>query len=93
MSPVKKCDAGHRFFRSGSCPVCPLCEGEIQLENAFLALLVRPARSALVKEGILKLEQLACYSEKEILKLHGIGPASLPAMRAELAKIGLSFKK
>jgi len=38
------------------------------------------------------LQQLSAYSEKEILQLHGMGPASLPKLRAALQEYGLSFR-
>ncbi|EEL51747.1 hypothetical protein bcere0022_8880 [Bacillus cereus Rock3-44] len=38
------------------------------------------------------MQQLSTYSEKEILKFHGMGPASLPKLRTALQEIGLSFK-
>jgi len=38
------------------------------------------------------LHELAKYTEKDVLKIHGIGPASIPMMRASLEEEGLSFK-
>jgi hypothetical protein len=58
----------------------------------FLSQLSNPARSALEYHGITSLKLLSQYSEKEILKLHGIGPASLPILRAALQEEGLSFR-
>jgi hypothetical protein len=52
----------------------------------------QPAQRALANAGIHTLEQLSAFSEKEILKWHGIGKASLPLLRATLATQGLSFK-
>lgn len=52
-----------------------------------------PARRALEHAGITSVEKLAAYSEKEILALHGLGPASLPKLRQGLAEVGLAFKK
>lgn len=63
-----------------------------QPEGGFLAKLSSPARNALLHEGIDTLQKLSTYTEKEILNIHGIGPASLPALRASLAEVGLSFK-
>ena len=51
-----------------------------------------PARRALEHRGIQTVEELSKYSEKEILKLHGMGPASLPKLRKALEESGLSFK-
>lgn len=59
----------------------------------FLTRLSSPARNALIHEGITTLEQLAKFSEKEILKIHGIGPASLPTFKAALAEAGLAFRQ
>jgi fermentation-respiration switch protein FrsA (DUF1100 family) len=61
-------------------------------EAAFLTKLSGPARSALLHENVTSLEKLAAYSEKEILALHGVGPASLPTMRQLLAEQGYAFK-
>ncbi|ALA55210.1 hypothetical protein DB29_04382 [Shouchella clausii] len=47
----------------------------------------------MIHEGITTLEQLSRFSEKEILKIHGIGPASLPTLRAALEEKQLSFKR
>lgn len=55
-------------------------------------LLSAPARRALEHHGIHNVEELSKYSEKEILKLHGMGPASLPKLRKALEESGLSFK-
>lgn len=60
---------------------------------SFLSKLSSPARNALVHKGIDTLEKLSTYTEKEILKLHGIGPASLPILRTLLKDKDLSFKK
>ncbi|WP_238457398.1 hypothetical protein [Alkalihalophilus pseudofirmus] len=62
-------------------------------DNGFLSKLSSPARSALLHEGIDTLPKLSSYTEKEILKLHGVGPASLPTMRTSLEEEGLAFKE
>ncbi len=92
MSPLKTCEHGHQFFKSSDCPVCPICDKKIKPSSGFLALLVGPARRALEAEGISDLETLSKYTEKDLLNLHGFGPATLPTLRAELAKKGLEFK-
>ena len=61
-------------------------------KRRFLSLLSAPARRALEHRGIQTVEELSKYSEKEILKLHGMGPASLPKLRKVLEESGLSFK-
>ena len=92
MSPAKTCINGHTFIKSSDCPVCPICEAEKKPADGFLSQMSGPARRALEHNGIKTLKQLALYSEKEILKLHGIGPASLPLLRAALQEEGLFFK-
>ncbi len=51
-----------------------------------------PARRALEREGIKTLEQLAKYSEKEILSLHGMGKSTLPKLQKLLTDNDLTFK-
>jgi hypothetical protein len=58
----------------------------------FTAGLSAPAQRALKNGGVTTLKKLAKYSEKEVLALHGMGPASLPILRAALKKEGLSFR-
>ncbi|WP_078379841.1 RNA polymerase alpha subunit C-terminal domain-containing protein [Sutcliffiella halmapala] len=89
---LKICDKGHEFYKSSDCPSCPTCEKERKRESGFLSKLSSPARGALEHEGITTLQKLSEYTEKEILKIHGIGPASLPTLRASLEEEGLSFK-
>lgn len=89
---LRTCSKGHNYYKSSDCPTCPICEKERKPENGFLSKLSAPARRALEHEGITTLQQLSTFSEKEILKLHGIGPASLPVLRASLHESGLSFK-
>ncbi|MCM3617688.1 hypothetical protein M3936_08850 [Sutcliffiella horikoshii] len=60
--------------------------------NSFLSKLSSPARNALIHEEIDTLQKLSTHTEKEILKLHGIGPSSLPILRKALGEEGLSFK-
>jgi len=51
----------------------------------------RPATRALVHAGYTRLEQLTSVTEKELLKLHGMGPKALRILRETLAEKGLSF--
>ena len=88
----KTCKKGHTFYKSSDCPTCPVCEKEKDPATGFLALLSNPARNALLHYGIDTIEKLSAYTEKEILKLHGIGKASLPALNASLKEQGLTFK-
>jgi len=88
---LRVCSNGHDYYKSSDCPVCPKCEQERKPDNGFLSKLSAPARSALEHHGVITLQQLSTFSEKEILKFHGIGPASLPTLRACLEESGLSF--
>ena len=92
MSPLKTCPNGHKFMKSSDCPTCPVCESKKKPSEGFLSEMSAPARRALENNGIRTLKQLAAYSEKEILKFHGMGPASLPLLRTALEKEGLAFK-
>lgn len=89
---LRTCEKGHNYYKSTDCPTCPTCEQERKPEGGFLSLLSAPARRALENNGIISLKQLSNFSEKDILKFHGMGPASLPKLRAALESEGLSFK-
>lgn len=86
------CPQGHVYYKSSDCPTCPLCEQERRPQEGFLALLGAPARRALEHENITTLEKLATYTQKKILKLHGMGPASMPVLKKALQEAGLDFK-
>jgi len=58
----------------------------------FLPQLSAPARRALHNSGIKSLQQLANYTESEILDLHGIGKTAIPKLQQILKEKGLSFK-
>ncbi|MCI4056138.1 RNA polymerase alpha subunit C-terminal domain-containing protein [Bacillus cereus] len=92
MTTLRTCEQGHEYYKSSDCPTCPVCEKERKPKEGFLSLLSAPARRALEHRGIHTVEELSKYSEKEILKLHGMGPASLPKLRKALEESGLSFK-
>ncbi|RCX23383.1 hypothetical protein DFP94_101982 [Fontibacillus phaseoli] len=89
---MRTCPQGHQYYKSSDCPTCPVCEKERKPDSGFLSLLSAPARRALEHHGILSLQELSKYSEKEILQFHGMGPASLPKLRTALRDQGLSFK-
>jgi len=86
------CENGHKYYKSTDCPTCPICEAERKPQDGFLSLLSAPARRAMENNAILTAEKLSHYSEKEILKFHGLGKASLPVLRQILSKNGLHFK-
>ncbi|MDQ6718418.1 MAG: RNA polymerase alpha subunit C-terminal domain-containing protein [Gemmatimonadota bacterium] len=90
---LRKCAIGHEYLKSTDCPTCPRCEEERAPASGFLAGLSAPARRALEREKISTLAQLSKKSEREILALHGMGPGSIPKLRAALESKGLSFRK
>jgi len=90
---LRICPKGHKYYKSSDCPVCPFCERDKKPEDGFLSLLGAPARRALENKGITTLRKLSDFSEKEILKLHGMGPGSIPKLRSALKSAGLNFNK
>lgn len=88
----RTCSQGHTYYKKSDCPTCPICEQARKPDRGFLSRLSAPARRALEAQGITTLQMLATYSEKDILKLHGMGPASLPKLREALQEQGLAFK-
>jgi len=89
---LRTCDKGHQYYKSSDCPTCPICEEEKKPDTGFLSLLSNPARRALEHEGITTLQKLAGFTEREILRLHGMGPRSIPILRDALLSQGLAFK-
>lgn len=87
---LKTCKNGHGFYKSSDCPTCPVCEQERKPKGTYLALIAAPARRALENRGISTLEQLSTFTEKEILQLHGMGPATIPVLKKALSEKGLS---
>jgi predicted flap endonuclease-1-like 5' DNA nuclease len=60
-------------------------------ESDFLNGLAMPARRALLGAGYTRLDQLAAVSERELKKLHGMGPKAIDQLRRALDAQGLSF--
>ncbi len=89
---LKSCKKGHQFYKISDCPTCPICEAESKPEDSFLSLLVAPARRALERENIKTLEDLAKWTENDILNLHGMGQSTIPKLKKALIESGLSFK-
>lgn len=89
---LRTCPKGHNYYKTSDCPTCPICEEERKPSDSFMSALSAPARRALENNGITTLKQLSNYSEQEILKFHGMGPASIPKLTEELKKAGLSFR-
>jgi predicted RecB family nuclease len=89
---LKTCEKGHQFYKSSDCPVCPICEEERKPKDHFLSLIGAPARRALENNGILNLDQLSTFTEKEILNLHGMGKSTIPKLQKLLSENKLAFK-
>jgi hypothetical protein len=62
-------------------------------ENSWPAGVSKPAQRALASAGYIRLEQLAHACESDLLKLHGMGPKAMDALRKALAEKGLTFAK
>jgi uncharacterized protein YdhG (YjbR/CyaY superfamily) len=60
-------------------------------DDAAFPRLGAPARRALSAAGYTRLDQLAQVSERDLKKLHGMGPSAITALREALQKRGLSF--
>jgi hypothetical protein len=91
-SNKRTCSNGHIYYKTSDCPTCPICEAAHKPVDGFMAPLSAPARRALEHAGIDTVEKLSAFSEKQILQLHGIGPAALPILRKALQKAQLGFK-
>jgi hypothetical protein len=90
---LRVCKNGHTYYKSSDCPTCPVCEEAKKPTAGFLSLLSAPARRALENARISTLKQLSNYSEMDILSLHGIGKTTIPVLKKELKKTGLTFKE
>lgn len=60
--------------------------------DEIFAGLVNPAKRALANAGVDSLKKLSSFTEKEVLKWHGLGPSSIPVLKKILEEKGLSFK-
>jgi predicted Fe-Mo cluster-binding NifX family protein len=62
--------------------------------NIFDSLKIsNPARRAITANGITTLKMLSSYCEKDLLKMHGIGPSAITVLKSALRAAGLKFKK
>src|ERR1700761_5907799 len=77
---LRFCEKGHKYDKSSDCPTCPICETERKPAHGFLSTLGAPARRALENQGIKTVKQLSEFTKADILKLHGMGPASMPKL-------------
>ena len=52
-----------------------------------------PATRALASIGVTTVEQLAGYTETEILALHGVGPRAIRILAPVMAELGMRFRE
>jgi len=90
---LRICPNGHKYYKSSDCPTCPVCEEERKPDTGFLSILVAPARRALENAGIESVDQLATWTENDLLKLHGLGPSTIPKLKKVMKAKGYSFAK
>lgn len=90
---LRTCKQGHTYYKTSDCPTCPVCEKAAKPVAGWLASLSSPARNALLHHKINSVKKLAKYTKAQVLAMHGIGPASLPALEKALAGAGLDFKQ
>jgi hypothetical protein len=90
---LRICPYGHKYYKSSDCPTCPVCEEERKPDTGFLSKLAAPARRAFQNAGIKNLQQLASWTEADLLGLHGIGPTTIPKLKKALKASGYSFAK
>jgi predicted 3-demethylubiquinone-9 3-methyltransferase (glyoxalase superfamily) len=68
-------------------------DGTEKFNEDFLTTIAAPARRALEGAGFTSLEKLSKVTESHILRLHGIGPGSIPKLRNALKSKKLAFLK
>jgi DNA-directed RNA polymerase alpha subunit len=66
-------------------------EDERDRRTAVPATIAAPARRALEQAGYTHLEQLTHVTERELARLHGMGPKAIGRLREALAERGLAF--
>lgn len=62
-------------------------------DSDFLSRFSAPARRALENAGITSVHELARRTQAEVMGLHGMGKASLPALLQALKEAGKTFSK
>ena len=92
LKTTRLCVNGHEFIKSSNCLVCPICEKSKPINNLFLKQFSAPARRALENIGINELNDLANYTENEIIHLHGIGPNAINTMKNLMETNNINFK-
>lgn len=65
-------------------------EGDVIMSQP-LPNIGKPAMNAFKSINVTSLEQIAKFSEDELLKLHGVGPKAIQVLKSALSDIGLTF--
>lgn len=60
-------------------------------DDSDLPWIGRPARDALAVQGVTRLAQLAEWTEKDLLAIHGVGPKAISLLRPAMDDAGISF--
>jgi hypothetical protein len=76
-----------------SCDPQSVAEFDYSQLSPELAKLSKPAQRALLSNGITCAADLAGWAERDLLALHGFGPASLPLIRKVLAEKNMALNK
>ena len=79
--------------------LCPVTRGEIDLSK-YEALdgewrklgIAAPARRGLVDNKLTRISQLRRWHEKDVKKIHAMGPTALALIKREMKKKGITFK-
>lgn len=87
----KTCSNGHSFEKTSDCPTCPICERD-RMATSAIPRIGAPATRALENAGVQGLQELANWSEKDLLALHGMGPRAVGLLREHLADQGVAFR-
>ena len=90
---LRSCKNGHRYYKSSDCPTCPPCEEAKKPKDDFLSLFYAPARRALGNAGIKTVEQLSAWSERDLLKFHGLGKSAIPVLKREPRESRANFER
>ncbi|GGB77255.1 MULTISPECIES: hypothetical protein [Henriciella] len=59
--------------------------------HASFAKLSKPAKRALLRNGITKPKDLSVWSRQALADLHGIGPSAMPILESALENSGYAF--
>ncbi len=63
------------------------------LDDTPLPKIGAPATRALAGIGVTSVEQLAGYTEREIVALHGVGPRAIRLLAPVMAELGVRFRE